>query len=149
MTDAAITISDDGTAFDLALSGADLSTEGGLRAAALVSLFTDRRADSGDPLPDRGDDRRGSWHDSYLPQPNDREGSRLWLLRRSKMTAETLARAQEYAEESLAWLLEDGRALAVSVSAFVVRTGVLGLRVQITLPDRTVFDDVFNYPLEA
>ena len=76
-------------------------------------------------------------------------GSRLWLLERSKETDDVLARAREYAIEALTWLLEDGVARSLDVTASWVRRGVLGLVVVITLADRSQFQDVFNVYLEA
>ena len=134
---------------DLALAGADLATESGLRSAVVVSLFTDRRANADDEIPDGSNDRRGWWADSYAEIEGDLIGSRLWLLQREKQTANVLQRAREYSEEALQWLLDDKVATAVSVAAEWVDTGVLGLRVKITLPSGTPFEDVFNYPLEG
>lgn len=154
--------------FDLATAGADLATEDGLRSAVLVSLFTDRRAEADDPLPGApgSADRRGWWADAWPDDAQggasvaggrtpgatldgDRIGSRLWLLGREKQTADVLQRARDYSEEALAWLIEDGVALAVSVTAEWVATGVLGLHVAIRLADGGRFEDVFDYPLEA
>jgi phage gp46-like protein len=135
--DLALVPSADGTAFDLAIDGYGLATESGLKSAVIVSLYTDRRADADDAIPDGTDDRRGWWAEPQI-------GSRLWLLAREKETADVLARAQEYAREALAWLVEDGAAAAVEVSAAWVRRGVLGLTVTIRLADRTQFADVFN-----
>lgn len=85
-----------------------------LRDLVMISLFTWRRAEDGDDVPD-GASRRGWWGDDTL-------GSRLWLLGRRKITAETLSDARAYAEEGLAWLVEEGIAESVDVS--VVRAGV-------------------------
>lgn len=129
-------------AIDLALDGYDLATEGGLHTAVIVSLFTDRRAESDDEIPDGSGDRRGWWADPAL-------GSRLWLLARAKETPDTLARARAYAIEALQWLIDDGVATAVDVTAEWAQRFVVGLRVVITLADDSRFDDVFNYDLEA
>jgi phage gp46-like protein len=109
---------------DLQLSGADLRTDLGLHAAAIISLFTDRTAELGDPLPDGSADRRGWWGDMPVDPaaqdqtaPPDRIGSRLWLLARGLETDETLARAQTYASEALGWMTADG--VAGSVAATV------------------------------
>lgn len=102
---------------DLALAGADLATDDGLKTAIIVSLFTDRRAEPDDVLP-TGTDRRGWWADAYVTRPDgqpESHGSRLWLLSREKTAAAALQKAQEYAEEALAWLVEDGVADQVQV----------------------------------
>jgi phage gp46-like protein len=93
---------------DLSLIDSDLASDRGLLTAALLSLFTDRRAEV-DDTPPSGDpnDRRGWWADQFAVVQGDRFGSRLWLLDRAKRTNETVLRAKEYAQEALAWMLED------------------------------------------
>lgn len=84
-----------------------------------ISLWSWARAEPGDVLPSTIEDKRdrqGWWAESFAPNPSDRMGSRLWLLRRSKATPETLDRAVSYAREALAWLVEDGIAESVEVS---------------------------------
>lgn len=146
MTDLALRLIDNGPtrppAIDLAVDGYDLATEDGLRTAVIVSLFTDRRAEPDDEIPDGSGDRRGWWADPTL-------GSRLWLLARAKETPDTLARARAYAIEALQWLVDDGVATAVDVTAEWARRGVLGLRIAITLADRSRYDGVFNYAQET
>ena len=48
-------------AADIEIGASDLTTDAGLRTALLLSLFTDRRAEDGDVLPDNASDRRGWW----------------------------------------------------------------------------------------
>lgn len=120
---------------DIRQIAGDLATDTTLRTAVVVSLFTDRRARDDDALPaGAGDDRRGWWGDLLPPVEHDQIGSRLWLLAREKQTREVVARAREYAEEALAWLVEDGVADRVEVRADIVRTGVLGLHITIHRP---------------
>lgn len=97
--------------------------------AVIISLFTWRRARPDDDLP--GDLRMGWWGDSVPEIPLDRIGSRLWLLSRAKLTAETVARAKEYAEEALAWLIEDGVAARVDVESERIGLYTLGLACRI------------------
>lgn len=92
-----------------------LHTAEPLVRAVLISLFTWRRANPDDELP--AELRQGWWGDSFPIAPNDRIGSRLWLLSRSKLTDDTVRRAREYAEEALAWLVEDGVMARVDVQA--------------------------------
>ena len=78
--------------------------------AVIMSLFTWRRANDDDVLPNQGGGQRGSrmgwWGDSFPPAPNDRIGSRLWLLSRAKLTDATAPLARSYATEALQWLIE-------------------------------------------
>ncbi len=113
-----------------------------LTSAVVVSLFSDRRAAVDDPLPDPAADRRGWVGDALSPGATGaggaylsaaRLGSRLWLLKREKQTEATRRRAEDYAREALAWLVEDGHATAIDVTAAWVRRGVLALQVELTL----------------
>lgn len=115
---------------DWQLLSPGLEEDAGLETAVVISLFTDRRAEADDELPG-GDDLRGWWGDALAEVEGDRIGSRLWLLSREKQLPQVLARAREYALEALQWLIEDGVASAVDVTAEIVRQGVLGLAVEI------------------
>lgn len=86
-------------------SGADLMQGDDLQTAVLISLFTNRRALPDDPLPPGSANRQGWWADAFADVPI---GSRLWLLYRSKRTQHVLDLAQQYAQESLQWLIDDG-----------------------------------------
>ncbi|WP_371864267.1 phage GP46 family protein [Pseudomonas sp. Irchel 3E13] len=111
--------------------------ESAWRRAAVISLLTWRRADAGDVLDD--DQRYGWWGDSFPTLGDDRIGSRLWLLRRRSLTADTERDAVAFAREALAWMLDDGRVSAVTVTA---ARGVnrLDLVVVLSLRDGTAID---------
>jgi phage gp46-like protein len=104
---------------DLLFQSNDLVSDHGLKTAALISLFTDRRARDDDELPDStSTDKRGWWGDLVSPEvEGDEIGSRLWLLSREKTTPETLTRAEQYAKEALQWMIEDGVAASIKVKA--------------------------------
>ena len=86
-----------------------------LPRAVVNSLFSWARARDDDELP--GVSRFGWWGDSFAADEGDRFGSRLWLLSREKMTSDVPERAREYCEEALQWLIDDGVASGVSVTA--------------------------------
>jgi phage gp46-like protein len=118
LTDIALAWDPAALAFDWALAGPDLLLEEGLRSAVAISLFSDALARPDDAIPDGTGDRRGWWGD--LPrdgQAPDPIGSLLWLLAREKRTEQTRRRAEDYARAALAWMLADGLAVAVDVSA--------------------------------
>lgn len=119
---------------DYALDALGLTEEDGLETAVVLSLFTDRRAQQDDPLPD-GADRRGWWADGTGDDGRDRIGSRLWLLWREKQMPAVLVRARQYAEEALAWLVTDGVARRVDVQASNPRRSLLRIDVGIYRPD--------------
>ena len=99
--------------------------------AAVISLLTWRRAGPDDPLDD--DQRYGWWGDSFPTLTNDRIGSRLWLLRRRSLTAQTQRDAEDYAREALAWMLEDTRINAIDVRS---RRGIDRLELQVVVHPR-------------
>jgi phage gp46-like protein len=122
------------TAADLRLSGNDIVLEDGLETSVMLSLFTNRRALESDDLPGGQSDRQGWWADEYAAADGDRHGSRLWLLGREKELPAVLRRAEEYASESLQWLIEDRIAASFDVVASIPRKGVLGLSIGIDRP---------------
>jgi phage gp46-like protein len=124
--------------YDFSISAPGLESDDGLESAIIISLFTDRRADEDDPLPEPNADRRGWWGDAYPEIDQDKIGSKLWLLSREKQLQSVVNRAREYAREALAWLVEDGIVSRVQVEAEIVRQGVLGLGVTITRPAQAV-----------
>jgi phage gp46-like protein len=74
----------------------------------------------------------------------DQIGSKLWLLRREKQLPSTLVRYEEYARESLQWLIDDKVASAVTVSASYPETGRVDLLISIQRPQGAVS---FKYSL--
>lgn len=115
MTDIALQFLPGAWSADLAIVAGDLAKDDGLRTAVLISLFTDARARDDDALPDVNADRRGWWGDMANADPNDRIGSRLWLLARAKAVPVTAICARDMAREALDWLIADGIAAAVEV----------------------------------
>lgn len=109
---------------DLERSATGLAREDGLRSAVLISLFTDRRAEPDDVLPDAPPQksilpahRRGWCGDALAEVRGDLYGSRLWLLKRAKQTEETRLRAIFYIKEALQWMIDDAIVSAVDVQA--------------------------------
>jgi phage gp46-like protein len=147
MTDIALQQLDDGS-FDVDIVGGDLLADNGMRTAVLISLFTDRVANADDVIPDGTGNRRGYWADAYS-ETGDRLGSRLWLLGRELETTATLIAAAEYADEALAWLMVDGVARSVVNVASWLRPGVLSIETTIRRSDSSLFQDIFNFSLDA
>lgn len=125
MSDAKIGLDEEGG--DLVLSGDDLARDEGLETAVLLSVLSDARASTGATSTGVDPDTRGWWADTI----RDRFGSRLWTLEREKRTRETLARAVELGRAALQWLIEDGVASSVEVSARFDEFGRLILDVEI------------------
>ncbi|HAT1683972.1 TPA: hypothetical protein I8Y21_004734 [Klebsiella oxytoca] len=130
----------------LALNGPDLLTDNSIETAVIISLFTDRRAQPSDPLPDGTTDRRGWWADSFRPRP---VGSRLWLLSREKTVPDVVTRTQTYADEALAWLKPAGLVKSVTCTAARVAHDRLQLAVALVLPDGSRRPVVFEADLQG
>ncbi len=134
--------------FALNDAGDDLATDPGLETAVTISLFTDRRAGEHDELPATETDRRG-WFGNDYEKPGDEIGSKLWLLRREKQMQSVVRRAEEYARESLQWMLEDRVANAVKVIGTIPRAGWLHLQIDVTRPDGRNLNLKYAYNWEA
>jgi phage gp46-like protein len=94
-------------------SGANLETDEGLETAVTTSLFSDARSLDSDEVTG---DARGWWGSAYLSPAND-HGSRLWILKRNKLTNDTLLLASAYTKEALQWLLDARVASGIQATA--------------------------------
>lgn len=115
-----------------------------LHRAAVISLLTWRRAGGDDVLDDA--ERYGWWGDSFPSAPDDKIGSRLYLLRRRTLTDETVRDAIDYAREALQWLLDDGRVVDVAIAA-ERSVNRLDMRVVLTTPGEQIhvqLDDLWQ-----
>lgn len=114
---------------DWLMSGTQVASGGDLATAILISLFSDRLAESDDAIPDLTDDARGWWGDVDEPY---RVGSRLWLLSRARRTADVLLRAKDYIAQALQWLIDDGAVVKFDIETEFVgeqlRAGVTAYR---------------------
>lgn len=116
---------------DWKTGGGGLVDGNDLETAILISLFTDRLARADDVID--GDDRRGWWGDTGSEYPI---GSRLWLLRREKLTTKVALKAEDYANEALAWLRDDGVVTAIVADAQIVYPNRLNLIISYQQPGR-------------
>lgn len=130
--DIAIILKDD--LFQLNVENGDLQADQGLETAVIISLFTDRRVAAQD-LPVGQLSQRGYWGDMFPEVPNDKWGSKLWTLEREKITDALLPKAEAYCNDALAWLITDGIAKDISVSASLDTSKRLILGITITKPN--------------
>lgn len=105
-----------------------------LENAVTISLFTDARANADDALPDSGTDRRGHWADMFMDE-GESLGSKLWLLKREKVTAVVINKARDYCNQALAWLVEYEHLLAVTVTAERGDLNRINFQIDCQLPD--------------
>lgn len=147
---ALVATSELGIEADLEIAGKQYSRAPALEAAVRLSLFTDARALDGDELPEGpnefGTDRRGYWAQKYL-RARAPFGSRLWLLKRSKLTQETRQLWRDYALEALQWMIELEIADRIEISTEVV--GRNRLEATITIHRRNDTPARFAYLWEA
>ena len=120
MSNLALTWNSDEGCADLCFADGGLVLDDGLSSVVLASLLTDSRADVVE-LPEDENDRRGWWGDAL----SDGDwGSPLWTLRRAKTLTETLRKAEDYARQALAWMIEDG--IVASLDATATRIDGVG-----------------------
>lgn len=115
---------------DFSTAANDFVAEDGMRTSVIYSLFTNAPARAGDVLPDGSLAKGGEggwWGDRVAPIEGDVFGSRLWLLQRSKRTADVPPRAQTYAVEALQWLVDDKIALSVEAVGTLPEPGAKGV----------------------
>jgi phage gp46-like protein len=108
--------------------------------AALISLFTRRRAEDDDELPDPKSDKGGWWADAYSSVEGDLIGSRLWLLSRSKLSQSVLNQARDYITEAIQWMVDDGLCESVEVTTerYEDSPDTMAIKVQPTKPSKVL-----------
>lgn len=116
MPDITLTLSGTEFEYDIDVADGDLVTSRDLETAVIISLFTWRRAEAQDDVPE-GALKYGWWGDCLSDDVHHQTGSRLWLMMRRKMTPQTANDAVTYIKQSLQWLLKDGAAAKIDVTA--------------------------------
>lgn len=116
--------------FDLELGDSDIASESALETAVIISLFTDKRVN----------DERGFFGDSLESEP---WGSKIWTLQREKLTDQTKKKLEDYAKESLQWLIDDKIAKKITVESEIVKPARINLLVKIYKGD-SVSDHRFD-----
>ena len=126
-----------------------------LQTAIILSIFTDKRAGIDDQLPLNETNRRGWVGNDFMPPApgaaRDDWGTLLWLCYIGKVTGDVLAFAEFTCREGLQWLVRDGIASRVSVTAQWVgeRADRLAVRPQIYQPSQAspVYDVLWGTSL--
>jgi phage gp46-like protein len=137
VTDVRIKVNEFGA--DLEIAGGDLALDAGLETACYASVFTDARAIDGQvDSPDV--DPLGYWAD----RRNDRWGSRLWQLERSKRTKELPDVARTTVLEGLEWMKRTGVAEKITATGSYGPRGELAVEVIIQRSLAPQWDDVWK-----
>ena len=82
-----------------------------LQSVVLMSLLSWRKCSVSEL--DSDSNRYGYWIDT----PSNRFGCRLWTLRRSKLTANTVILVKQFIKEALEWMMDEGICSAIEVRA--------------------------------
>ena len=119
--------------YDLDFGNGDLKLSNSLKNAVLLSLSCWSKGQDIHDVADL-DPKIGGWWGNALETVEI--GSDIWKLFRQKLNDQTANDAKSAAEKALKWMIDDGVAKEISVSALVIG-GVLGLLVKIVKPDGT------------
>lgn len=120
---------------DMVIENGDLKADPGLETAALISLFSNRRV-SLEELPRGESDRMGWWADLISIPQGDLIGSRHWILERiGKVNTDTAVEFESILQEAFEWMLEDGIAARLVVSAERIENDRIEGSVQIFKPN--------------
>ena len=126
---------------DIAIASNDIVMGDDIQTSVLMSLFSDQRATTQDDQ----DNPRGWWGDSLT---GTKSGSRLWILRGTKITNLSLAKAGSYAKASLAWMITDGLAKEITAECTRKSLDIVELMVNITRPDNTTINQKYDLTWE-
>lgn len=131
---------------DIKLTGdnKDVVQDQTFETAIKISLFTNKRADADDLLPDEVGDKQGWVGDEILNSFFEQDiklGSKLWLLSRSKMNPQLLSDIEEYSKESLQWMIDFNIADRIESKASKVDTEWVEMNIIIYRPG----DDAISY----
>lgn len=148
MSDIAIEYKSQIKEYDISILNGDLKECDDLDSAVIISLFTWARAAAGEV--DENAPRFGWFGDKIDADNTDSTGSKLYLLKRKKITNQTIMDAREYIEQALQWMIEDG--VATEINAEVERNSSdvnrVDALVQIVRGDRSrtmKFNDLWSF----
>lgn len=148
MSDIAIEYKSQIKEYDISILNGDLKECDDLDSAVIISLFTWARAAAGEV--DENAPRFGWFGDKIDADNTDSTGSKLYLLKRKKITNQTIMDTREYIEQALQWMIEDG--VATEIKAEVERNASdvnrVDALVQIVRGDRSrtmKFNDLWSF----
>lgn len=124
--DAVLSIDPTSGLYDFSLDDdGDIETADFFDTSILYSIYGERRASADEVVDPR---RRRGW----IGNDEDFEnGSKIWLLRQSRLTRDVLNRLEDEAEKALQWLVDDGFAVSLGDISATVSDGRVLLNVTI------------------
>lgn len=118
---------------DLVIENGDLKADNSLETPALISVFSDKRVTLEEAREET--DRRGWWADLISEPLDDEIGSKLWLLESiGKVKNSTAVELESILFEAFQWMIDDGLAKEVIVSAERTEVDRVDSTVQIIKP---------------
>ena len=145
MTDIYLNWNSESFTADMSMQLGDIVTGREIETAVIMSIFTWRRANADDELPEGEISRQGWWADTYANVPNDKIGSRIWLARRRKMTQSTETFIYDCIDECLKWMIEDQ--IAVKIEIETERQGLSTLALKIIIHESSGAVTALQYSL--
>ncbi|MEH6630156.1 MAG: phage GP46 family protein [Halopseudomonas aestusnigri] len=145
MTDIYLNWNSESFTADMSMQLGDIITGREIETAVIMSIFTWRRANADDELPEGETSRQGWWADTYTDVPNDKIGSRIWLARRRKMNQTTRVFIYDCIKECLQWLIEDQ--IAVKIDIETERQGLSTLATKIIIHETSGAVTALQYSL--
>ena len=126
---------------DIEFDGSDFVMDGGFETSELITTFTDIRVLEEEAL-DSND--LGGWFGTELL--GYEIGSKIWLLRRSKINDETLTLLEQYFVDGRQWKIDEGIIDSVTVTATKTRgmNDWIDIRIIELAPDGVNHDHKFK-----
>lgn len=129
--------------YDLQFSDTDFTLDKGLETAILISLFTNSRITENQKESLGVGSQSGWWGNTLLRDASDSDGSRLWTLNRGKASIENLRLFEDYARESLQFLIDDNIVQSIGVTASYNSD----LRIELSIEILRPLNQVSNYSI--
>ena len=119
--------------YDINFVNGDFELTEGLSTALMMSIFCEQRDDAIE-VPQM----RGGWAGNQFQAIDGfQQGSLIWTLYQSPTTEDVATQAQQFIEDGLAWLVEDGIAQDIQVEVNVIASYKLQAIINITRNDDT------------
>lgn len=126
--------------YDISFTDGDFTLTQGLETALFMSVLCEVRDDSIE-VPQM----RGGWAGNQLqPIVGYEQGSLLWTLYQSSAKSDNTTKAQQYIEDGLQWLIDDGIAKDIEVETNIVANDNLIVKITATRNDNTQDVSFFN-----
>jgi hypothetical protein len=142
-TDIKLIFNEDQQYYDIDFKNGDFLLTQGLETAILMSIYCQQRDDSIEVS-----SSRGGWAGNELQSvAGFQQGSKLWTLYQSAATEDVANLAQNFIEDALQWLIDDGIAEEISVVTSVIDNSKLQAEVTITRNSNIEtfkFEDLFK-----